>query len=463
MIELDDFKLKYGFDKETDNDFLNTLMEVRQGLMKEIVEYFGDYCGAVNRVRKYKTTFDLSNIDGVTNHDLNLPDETKDDIINGLLRFANATGIDGTGGRWAHAVKAVAEWYVANIHEYSQSKTVYCNLIDKDVRCDCSGFVGACLWKYGALQDVNWSFGSSAYTSGDDVKDKLKDAGFEKMPFSWDTVKPFDIIAYTGHVEIYNGVVNGCHTSWSWGSVHDESHGGLPCKTSHVSGGYDVIYRNTKETSQMIMNNDIDIYPMLTSEQMKENALKIMRALQSQLGLTKEQSAGIAGVLLAESGCNPHAYNKGEKHGTYHSSGANNEGTPYGTKHCAWSYGAGICAWTFTQTKEKVLMGGLGISRDKAVGIIQGKGIESLSLDQQIPMLVYYLKVIQKNALIGVKKCGTASLAAATFYCHAVAEYSSSTEPATQTEIQKKNAAYTKVGAQSQINKGMSFAEGLLR
>lgn len=463
MIELNDFNLEYSFGNETDNAFLNTLMEVRQGLMKEIVEYFGDYCGAVNRARKYKTTFDLSNIDGVTNHDLNLPNETKDDVINGLLRFAHATGIDGTGGRWARAVQDIAAWYVSNIHEYNQSKTVYCDLVNKDVRCDCSGFVTACLWKYGALQDVEWPPVSSTYTSDTGIKDKLKDAGFEKMPFSWNVVKPYDIISYNGHVEIYNGVVNGCHTSWSWGNVHDEAHGGLPCKTSHVSGGYDVIYRNKKEMSQMLMNNDIDIYPALTSGQMKENALKIMNALQSQLNLTKEQSAGIAGVLLAESGCDPHAYNKGEKRGTYRASGANNEGTPYGTKHCPWSYGAGICAWTFTQTKEKVLMGGLGISRDKAVGIIQGKGIESLSLDQQIQMLVYYLKAMQKNTLIGVKKCGTAKLAAATFYCHAVAGYSASTEPATQSEIQKKNAAYAKVGAQSQINKGMSFAEGLLR
>lgn len=464
MIELNDLNLEYGFEKETDNDFLNTLMEVRQGLVKEIVEYFGEDCGTVKYNREYKTAFDVSNIEGVTNHDLGLPEESKDDIVKGLLRFANATGIDGSGGRWARAVNDIAAWYVANIHEYNQSKLVYCDLVNKDVRCDCSGFIGTCLWRYGALQDMSWPPGASAYINDTSLEEKLNECGFEKLSFSWETVHPYDIIARNNHVEIYNGIFNGKHTSWSWGSVHDDTHGGLPCGTAHVSSGYDVIYRNKQETLHQ-MNSTFGAYsfPMLTSGQMRANALKIMSVLQAQLGLTKQQAAGIAGVLIAESGCNPQSFGRQEKAGTYHSSGANNEGTPYGTKHCPWSYGAGICAWTFTQTKEKVLMGGLGISRENAVAIIKGAGIESLSLDQQIQMLVYYLKVMQKNTLIGVTKCDTASLAAATFYCHAVAGYSSSTQPATQTEIAEKNRAYAKAGAQSQINKGMSFAEGLMR
>jgi len=80
------------------------------------------------------------------------------------------------------------------------------------------------------------------------------------------------------------------------------------------------------------------------------------------LNLTKAQAAGIAGVLTAESGINPSAFNKKEKAGTYTSSSANNKGAKYGEKNSPWSYGAGIGQWTFTDRKEKAIMGGLGVN-----------------------------------------------------------------------------------------------------
>ena len=201
---------------------------------------------------------------------------------------------------------------------------------------------------------------------------------------------------------------------------------------------------------------------MISSGQTKANALKVISMLISDLGLTKAQAAGIAGVMTAESGINPGIVNSGEKRGTYKSSSANNEGTPYGTKHSPWSYGAGICQWTFCDRKEKAIMGGLGVSKQEAIHIIKTKGIEGLSLEQQIKMLEYELNTSYKYTLDGLKKCTTAAQAAATFYCHAVAGYSTSTEPATNAEIAKKNAAYSKVGANSQINKGMSYAQGYM-
>lgn len=202
--------------------------------------------------------------------------------------------------------------------------------------------------------------------------------------------------------------------------------------------------------------------PVLTSKQSKDNANKVIQALMKELGLTKEQAAGIAGVLTAESGVNPNIFNKGEKNGTYKSSSANNTGKPYGDKHCPWSYGAGICQWTFTQRKESALMGGLGISKEAAKNIIMKKGIELLSLDDQIKMLIYELKTTYKATLAGIKKCKTPESAAATYYCHAIAGFSTSTNPATQEEINKNNAKYAKVGATSQINKGMGYAKGLM-
>ena len=66
-----------------------------------------------------------------------------------------------------------------------------------------------------------------------------------------------------------------------------------------------------------IINSDGTASPMISSGQTKENALKVIEGLMSLLGLTKEQAAGIAGVLTAESGVNPHIYNKGEKRCDY--------------------------------------------------------------------------------------------------------------------------------------------------
>lgn len=202
--------------------------------------------------------------------------------------------------------------------------------------------------------------------------------------------------------------------------------------------------------------------PQITSGQTKANALQVISMLVSDLGLTREQAAGIAGVMTAESGVNPAIFNKGERAGTYKSSGANNEGTPYGTKHSPWSYGAGICQWTYCDRKEKAIMGGLKVSREQAINIIKTKGIEGLSLENQVKMLEYELQTTYKNTLAGIKKCVSATQSAATFYCHAVAGYSTSTDPATQSEVNKKNMAYAKVGATSQINKGMSFAQGYI-
>lgn len=225
----------------------------------------------------------------------------------------------------------------------------------------------------------------------------------------------------------------------------------------------DIVYHNYLAENNLEFSNGSDTYDigsMIPFGETKANGEAVMQALMKDLGLTKQQAAGIAGVMTAESGANPRSINKGEKAGTYRTSGANNEGTPYGTKHCPWSYGAGIFQWTFTNRKEKAIMGGLNVSRDKAIEIIKGGGIESLSLEDQIKMLEYELNTSYKYTLQGLRKSTTASQAAATFYCHAVAGYSTSTEPATQAEINNKNAAYSKVGANSQINKGMAFAEG---
>lgn len=198
----------------------------------------------------------------------------------------------------------------------------------------------------------------------------------------------------------------------------------------------------------------------LTNEQILRNAKIVIDALIAQLNLTKAQACGVVGVLGAENGVNPASFNKGEKAGTYKSSGANNLGRAYGESHSPWSYGAGIGAWTHTPKKEQVLEA-LGMNKEQAKNFIMKYGIESLSLDKQITMIIYELSKYQAKTLEGIKKCNSPELAAATYYCHAVggAKWASSTEPATQDQIDYFNKKYEGVGAHSQINKGMSWAK----
>lgn len=193
-------------------------------------------------------------------------------------------------------------------------------------------------------------------------------------------------------------------------------------------------------------------------DHIRTNGNIVITALMNGLGLTRAQASGIAGVLAAESNLLPTSFNKAEKRGTLIRSGANNKRTPYGTKNSPWSYGAGIAQWTFTDRKEKALMGGLGISKDEAKKIIQSTGIEGLSIEDQIKMVIYELQSDYKATLEGIKKCKTPEEAAATYYCHSVAGYSTSTNPATQKEIDTMNKKYNYVGANNQINKGINFA-----
>ena len=244
-LDILDLNLQYEFERaaRTDNTALNELMLARNGLMKEIIETFGEDMGDVKLDRKYVTRFDYEKD---PTKPTQLPEKNNDDLILGILRFANAIGLDNFGGdgKWAKAVIEMAGWYVKNVHAYSQPTLTFCPLVNRNVRWDCSGFTTACLWLYGALQDVMWPPTSSSYTNDPQIAKKLMDAGFEKYTFSWDIAKPFDIITFPGHVEIYNGIKDGKHSSWAWGSCHDDAHGGLPCSTAHQKQGYDVIWRN---------------------------------------------------------------------------------------------------------------------------------------------------------------------------------------------------------------------------
>ena len=175
-----------------------------------------------------------------------------------------------------------------------------------------------------------------------------------------------------------------------------------------------------------------------------DNQIICMEYLRDNLGWTDYQCAALVGCMIAESNINPSAINKGEKNGTLKSSGANNEGKPYGDKHCPWSYGAGIIQWTYTNRKENALMLGLGIQKDKAVTIIKGSGIEALPLDHQLKMVCAEITKgnYKDNFKIVIEKCENLKEAVAAVYCRYLGGYSSKTTIPTDSDISRLDKNY---------------------
>lgn len=171
-----------------------------------------------------------------------------------------------------------------------------------------------------------------------------------------------------------------------------------------------------------------------------ENGKRVISALMSRLNLSKEQAAGIAGVMMSESGINPASYNKAEKSGKLKGSSANGAG-----------YGAGMLQWSNSRKRAALRLIGK-----------EGSNIEDLSLEDQIEMLARELEGPYKSTLAGIRSSRNASEAAATMYCHNVGGFSSSINPATKQEIEQMNKRYSKF-AHNIVNRGMSYAESLAK
>ena len=171
-----------------------------------------------------------------------------------------------------------------------------------------------------------------------------------------------------------------------------------------------------------------------------ENGKRVISTLMSRLNLSKEQAAGIAGVMMSESGINPASYNKAEKSGKLKGSSANGAG-----------YGAGTLQWSNSRKRAAL----------KLIGK-EGSNIEDLSLEDQVEMLARELEGPYKSTLAGIRSSKNASEAAATMYCHNVGGFSSSINPATKQEIEQMNKRYSKF-AHNIVNRGMSYAESLAK
>lgn len=188
-------------------------------------------------------------------------------VFEALRRFVRC--VEG----WEDCVMLMGFWYEKNIHTYQLGRQCYtggpCNLFpdpfsNHTVRDDCTGYVCACILLYTAtiiykhdeelankiFKGFSWAPSSELWSTKDSPAQKTTElAGFEIIPFSLESLQPFDIVMGNmkngvckgHHGEIYAGTFDNKRRSWGWGSVHDESHGGMPA--GFVNYTYDWIFR----------------------------------------------------------------------------------------------------------------------------------------------------------------------------------------------------------------------------
>ena len=161
-------------------------------------------------------------------------------------------GTFSTNSNWAKSVQIMGKAYENNIHTYQSSnpgnkgtgKRKQYQVEGINVYDDCSGYVSACLTKFGAFKNEVPS--SRGFVGDSNIASILEKNKFQKMPYSWNDVQPYDIIAYNGHVEIL-AEKGDSPKSWGWGSVHDGQNGrsGMPAKTGNKPKGntYTTIWR----------------------------------------------------------------------------------------------------------------------------------------------------------------------------------------------------------------------------
>lgn len=197
-----------------------------------------------------------------------------------------------------------------------------------------------------------------------------------------------------------------------------------------------------------------------------QNQLTCVEYLRDNLHWCDYMCAALVGCMIAESNITPSAYNKGDKNGTLISSSACNKNTPYGTKTSPWAYGAGIIQWTFTDRKEKALMIGLGYTQQQAQKLIKGAGIESLSLKQQLQMVVGEITngMYKSNFGIVMPKCQTLKEAVSAVYCRYLGGFSSKTSVPTDSDIKRLDKSYDAANAKAISGFGirLKYAEQVL-
>lgn len=161
-------------------------------------------------------------------------------------------GAIGYGASWISIVQAVKQAIAAQQPGYSQSRYITINVggIEKSVRTDCSGFVSACVSYY-----TGQDFGTTSSGFLSQNIPVLLNAGFQFMGWpGWEGLVPGDIIAVSGHVEIFAGNEGGTHMVYNCGSDFSTNNPGMT-KTSRTA--YSGIWRSPENGSAVLNTTGI--------------------------------------------------------------------------------------------------------------------------------------------------------------------------------------------------------------
>lgn len=146
---------------------------------------------------------------------------------NGVCILSSSRSIDEKIDNFMEGTAEIGNWYTKNITTYLGGEIVNggrtrrvkkCELINNiDVGDDCSGFVSACLCKYGML--TNTWYGSFAYNKDNaDRNDKLISA-LEQAGFVWHK-KDDKYIPKRGDILVQHEHYGKEAQVWSWGKVY---------------------------------------------------------------------------------------------------------------------------------------------------------------------------------------------------------------------------------------------------
>lgn len=156
----------------------------------------------------------------------------------GVLGRRRKSRAVGYGADWLGVVRAVKQAIAAQQPGYNQGRSIIINIdgVVKSVRTDCSGFVSACI---AFFTGTNFATTSSGLL-GSNIP-VLQNAGFTQMPFpGWDQCLPGDILAVSGHTEIFAGNQGGSHMVYNCGSSNSVNN---PGETRSSKPSYTVIWR----------------------------------------------------------------------------------------------------------------------------------------------------------------------------------------------------------------------------
>lgn len=127
-----------------------------------------------------------------------------------------------TDDRWISIIKEVRKQFAEKSGHYDQEGTVSITINGDTQICrtDCSGFVSACMYYYGAIKADQHPSSIHRYKKGTEALFSMEDTIFKfyEWPGDWNKIHIGDIMANSEHTQIFAGLKDGNPTAWSYGS-----------------------------------------------------------------------------------------------------------------------------------------------------------------------------------------------------------------------------------------------------